>query len=256
MRLLITLIVFACVLIAVRTLMRKRGTITSQPDELDPLLEQHVPFYRQLDTDARKQFAERVHDFIARTAITGIGVTITELDKILVAASAIIPIHHFPGWRYRNIHEVLLYGTTFNKAYETEGAERNILGMVGDGALNGQMILSLPALRQGFARTDGHNTAIHEFVHLIDKADGSVDGIPEYLLAKPYIIPWVKKMHEEINRMRQHDTDINPYGATNDAEFFAVISEYFFERPTMLQERHPELYALLEKMFAGEQPAA
>jgi Mlc titration factor MtfA (ptsG expression regulator) len=124
-----------------------------------------------------------------------------------------------------------------------------VLGMVGNGPMNGQMILSQPALREGFMHEEGRNTGIHEFVHLIDKADGSVDGIPEYLLDRPYIIPWVTEMRREIGNMRLHDTDINPYGATNDAEFFAVVAEYFFERPEALQEHHPALFAMLSKMF-------
>lgn len=251
MRIIITLIIFACILIAIRTLARRRGGVVIL-DKIAPLLEDQVDFYRQLDEPGKKKFSERVSDFISRTNINGIGIKVTDSDKVLVAASAIIPIYHFPEWRYRNINEVLLYQGTFNKEYQTEGEDRNVLGMVGDGAMNGQMILSQPALRQGFAGNDGHNTAIHEFVHLLDKADGSVDGIPEYLLAKPYIIPWVKRMHEEISKMRQHSTDIDAYGATNDAEFFAVISEYFFEKPGALREHHPELYKLLELMFTGE----
>lgn len=211
----------------------------------------HVAFYRQLSDEKRAQFDERVRDFLARTAVTGIGVDITDADKVLVAASAIIPIFAFPGWRYNNISEVLLYRGSFDTAFHTEGEERDILGMVGSGAMQGQMILSLPALRSGFSNAeDGHNTAIHEFVHLIDKADGATDGVPEYLLSKAHIQPWIKYMHQNIDEMRRsHHSDINMYGATNEAEFFAVISEYFFERPHELQLHHPELYELLEEMF-------
>ena len=57
-------------------------------------------------------------------------------------------------------------------------------------------------------------------------------------------------MHETINEMKAlGHSDINGYGATNDAEFFAVISEYFFERPDKLKDHHPELYTMLEEMF-------
>ncbi|MDR3679708.1 MAG: zinc-dependent peptidase [Flavipsychrobacter sp.] len=216
----------------------------------DYLLE-HVAFYKALTDDKRLQFDERVRDFLARTAVTGIGIEITETDKVLVAASAIIPIFSFPDWRYNNISEVLLYKGTFDKEYHTKGGERNVLGMVGNGAMQGQMILSLPALRAGFSNpVDGNNTAIHEFAHLIDKADGSTDGVPEYLLKPEHIEPWLKYMHQNIEEIRKsRHSDINPYGATNEAEFFAVMSEYFFERPQDLQKRHPELYALLDEMF-------
>ena len=222
------------------------------PDNASALLHDHVAFYRNLNDDRKKEFEERVRDFLSRVRITGVGgVQVEDLDRLLVASGAIIPIFSFPGWRYNNINEVLLYKDTFNDSYKVEGGDRNILGMVGEGAMQRQMILSQPSLRSSFNNSsDGHNTAIHEFVHLLDKADGAIDGVPEYLLSRPYIVPWVKQIHQTIQEMKKgQDKDINFYGATNDAEFFAVISEYFFERPDKLKEHHPELYALLEKIF-------
>lgn len=257
LKLLFVLVVVAFVVIALRANRRRKIRVPDQERvETGELLVAHVSFYRKLDQEGRQQFERRVLRFLSVTQITGVGVVPTYLDKVLVAASAIIPIYHFPDWEYRNIREVLLYGTSFSKDYNTEGADRNVLGMVGDGAMNGQMILSLPSLRSGFERADGHNTAIHEFVHLIDKADGSVDGVPEYLLASPYIIPWVNMMQEEIHKIRDAGSDINPYGGTNKAEFFAVIAEYFFEQPETLKTRHPALYSMLDKMFAGEKSEA
>ncbi|PZF71218.1 M90 family metallopeptidase [Taibaiella soli] len=228
----------------------KKEKPVSLPTNNSAMLEQHVRFYQKLTPEQKKSFAKRVQDFLGRTAITGVGTTVTDLDRMLVAASAIIPIFAFPDWRYNNIDEVLLYPDRFNEGYEQAGEnDRNILGMVGSGAMNRQMILSQPALRSGFEYNDGHNTGIHEFVHLLDKADGAVDGIPEYLLQNPYIIPWVNQMHEEIIKIRSMHSDIDLYGGTNDAEFFAVIAEYFFEKPEQLEIHHPKLYSLLEGMF-------
>jgi Mlc titration factor MtfA (ptsG expression regulator) len=116
--------------------------------------------------------------------------------------------------------------------------------------MNRVMILSKQQLREAFTNKTGKdNTAIHEFVHLIDKTDGSVDGVPEFILDKKYILPWLELMQKEIALIMEDRSDINPYGATNQAEFFAVVSEYFFERPKLLEEKHPELYRLLEKIF-------
>ena len=249
---LITVCVIIFVIIALRSVRRRRTVKTDIPlSDIATVLTANVPFYKKLDASERPEFESRILTFLNTTKITGVGIEVTEEDKILVAASAIIPIHNFHSWQYRNIHEVLLYGSTFNKEFETEGNDRYVLGMVGDGAMNGQMILSLPSLKSGFQRADGHNTAIHEFVHLIDKADGSVDGVPEYLLERPFIIPWVNLMRKEIAKMHRNDNDINPYGATNEAEFFAVISEYFFEKPRELKQKHPEVYAMLDEMFDG-----
>ncbi len=230
---------------------KNKGNNHIVPEDTEALLLAKVAFYKALDEDRRQLFAERVRQFLGDVAVRGIEVDITPADRVLVAAGAIIPIFAFPDWKYRNISEVLLYKGSFNKKFETDGEERNVLGMVGDGAMHRVMIMSLPSLRSSFANaTDGHNTAIHEFVHLIDKADGAVDGVPEYLLQRPHLLPWMKEMHKQMAIMKQKkNPDINIYGATSDAEFFAVASEYFFERPEKLAAAHPELYALMSEMF-------
>ncbi|MBT8392094.1 MAG: peptidase, partial [Ignavibacteriaceae bacterium] len=134
--------------------------------------------------------------------------------------------------------------------FDTKGSGRRIAGMVGSGYMEGKMILSKPALRHGFKNeSDKKNTAIHEFVHLIDKSDGSVDGIPSVLLEKQYSIPWIDLINKKIDEIYDGKSDINPYGGTNRAEFFSVVSEYFFERPKLLAKNHPDLYNLLEKIF-------
>ncbi len=122
--------------------------------------------------------------------------------------------------------------------------------MVGTGAMHRTMILSQPALHSGFLNsTDYRNTAIHEFVHLIDKTDGETDGIPDALLPYKYSVPWLRLIHEKIQDIRIDKSDIDPYGTTNEAEFLAVASEYFFEQPDRMEEKHPKLYAYLQKMF-------
>ncbi|MES2702157.1 MAG: M90 family metallopeptidase [Bacteroidota bacterium] len=215
------------------------------------LLLEHVPFYAALDSGQKAQFETRVTDFLETVSIRGIDTEAEELDKVLIAAGAIMLLFSFPDWKYNNLNEVLLYKDTFNKEYETDGADRSVLGMVGDGAMHRMMLISRPSLRASFAHgKDGHNTILHEFAHLIDKADGVVDGMPEYLLDRPYLAPWAKHMHATIQEMiSRKSPDINIYGATNEAEFFAVVTEYFFERPKQLQENHPELYDMLELMY-------
>ena len=134
--------------------------------------------------------------------------------------------------------------------FEQEGHHRSITGMVGYGALQNVMLLSKSALRQDFMNNTGtRNTAIHEFAHLIDKTDGSIDGVPETLLKYKYIMPWINMIRENMQAMMKEESDIDYYGVSNPAEFFAVVSEYFFSRPDLLQAKHPELYAMLEKMF-------
>jgi len=220
------------------------------PAEWRMILIQEVTFYNALSDEDKRRFEFKVHEFLLNCRITGIETEIDTSDKVLVAASAIIPIFQFDHWKYTNIDEVLLYPSSFNTKFETTGENRSILGMVGSGYMEGKMILSQQALHHGFKNTsDKKNTAIHEFVHLIDKSDGKIDGIPELLLDKQYVIPWIDLINKKIDEIYEAKSDINPYGGTDRAEFFSVISEYFFERPKLLEKKHPQLYKLLEEIF-------
>lgn len=215
------------------------------------LLYNYVPFYVALPQEGKTKFEERMRDFLSRTKITGVGgVTVHDVDLVFVAAAAIIPLFGYSDWRYYNLNEILLYSDTFNRQYDIDGPGRDVLGLVGEGVLHRQMILSQPALRAGFIYPDNmHNTAIHEFVHLVDKADGAIDGVPQYLLDKNSTKEWRSYMQTYIRAIKEGYTDINPYGATNEAEFFAVISEYYFKQPGLFQQQYPELYQLLHRMY-------
>ncbi|MCC6287801.1 MAG: zinc-dependent peptidase [Chitinophagaceae bacterium] len=218
------------------------------------LLQQNVIFYNKLSEPQKFQFEDRVQHFLSSVKITGVGTEVEDIDRTLAGASAIIPIFAFPDWEYNNLHEILLYPETFNEQFEQTGNDRPVMGMVGSGAMNHIMILSKHALREGFSnKTDKNNTALHEFIHLIDKTDGDTDGIPETLLQHQYVLPWVNMIHKNIKEILKDNSDINPYGATNQAEFFAVVSEYFFERPDLMRRKHPELYDMLEKMFRKDE---
>ena len=220
------------------------------PASFKTLLAEQVPFYKNLPDNGKQEFENRVQHFLATTRITGVNTNVEDIDRVLIAASAVIPIFNFAGWEYVNLHEVLLYPDAFDHEFQQAGTHRSVIGMVGGGAMNHVMILSQHELRQAFINKTGKtNTAIHEFVHLVDKTDGSIDGVPEFILEKKYILPWLELMQKEIGLILKDRSDINPYGATNEAEFFAVVSEYFFERPKLLQEKHPDLYKLLSEIF-------
>lgn len=224
---------------------------SSFPQAWKELLEQNVIYYEKLNASNKRRFENNVAEFLLNCKITGIETNISDLDQVLVASSAVIPTFGFPNWRYPNVREVLLYPDTFDSNFQFDGkGTKNIQGMVGNQHLEGVVILSKRALVQGFKNeTDKQNTAIHEFVHLIDKADGSVDGIPQLIMQKQYVLPWIDLIHHEMNRIADGDSDINPYAATNTGEFLAVISEYFFERPELMKKKHPKLYAMLEQFY-------
>jgi Mlc titration factor MtfA (ptsG expression regulator) len=174
---------------------------------------------------------------------------VDDTTQVLVAASAIIPIFHFDHWEYSRLSEVLVYPGSFDENYRTgqEGA-RDMLGMVGAGHLSGVMILSKPSLLAGFENAgDKRNVGIHEFAHLVDQADGDIDGIPPGVpvdVARTWIL-WVAQELADPPAKRSH---IRPYAYTNEAEYFAVLMEYFFEAPAVLQRKNPQVYDMLTKM--------
>ena len=223
------------------------------PDDWKKFLNDKVKFYRLLTNDEKISFENRTQHFLNTTRITGINTDVTINDRLLVAASAIIPVFAFPEWEYLNLREVLLYPGSFNDNFQQGNHDSSILGMVGSGYMEGKMILSKPSLHRGFENeNDGRNVGIHEFVHLIDKADGLTDGLPEVLMTRQYAIPWLDLVREMMAEIPDKANDINPYGSVNPQEFFSVISEYFFERPQQLQQNHPELYEKLSLFFSTD----
>lgn len=254
LNLLLVLALVVCILIfAVRRKKSRTQPLTAPALETTgSILEARVTYYQNLPPGEQERFAKEVLQFLGHIRITGIKTEVTDEDRVLVAASAIIPIFAFPGWQYPNLHEVLLYPEHFDEHFDLSETnhDRRVLGMVGTGAMNNLMVLSKPSLHNGFSnKTDKHNTAIHEFVYLLDKTDGAVDGVPELLLDKHYVKPWLRLMHTQIQAIRDDRSDIDPYASVSEAEFFSVASEYFFERPALFRQKHPELYALMEKIF-------
>ncbi|MET0635017.1 MAG: M90 family metallopeptidase [Chitinophagaceae bacterium] len=247
---LLLLIILVAYLIRRSSPMRRRPKNILSTDTIRNILSKEILFYQNLDADSKKLFLSRVEKFLNTIRITGVGTTVEETDRVMIGASAIIPIFHFPGWQYINVNEVLLYPDTFDEDFRQKGEGRSVLGMVGSGNMQYEMVLSKSALREGFRNNrDKSNTGIHEFVHLVDKTDGTVDGVPEVLVNHQMTGPWIRMMHDQILEIRKGKSDINPYGASNQSEFLAVVAEYFFERPDLLQHNHPELYAILDSMF-------
>lgn len=250
----ILIIILALILIYFASRQNKNKTKNKLSFVIDnshkTILQQKVQFYNALVPNQKELFEFKICEFLSNCNITGVETVVDIEDRLLIASSAIIPIFNFPNWQYTNLDEVLLYPKAFNESFKTDSPNGNILGMVGTGYMEGKMILSKNALHKGFAiNNDKKNTAIHEFVHLIDKMDGETDGIPSIFMEQQYLIPWVDLIQQKVSEILQNESDINPYGATNKAEFFAVAAEYFFERPKLLKGKHPVLYEQLENIF-------
>ena len=213
-------------------------------------LMQKVRFFRSLDKASQQRFMEDMAKFLNTVKIVGVSTEVTIEDRLLVASSAVIPLFGFPQWRYQNLDEVILYPSAFDKEFNFEDPKEFINGMVGEDFMEGKMILSKQALHAGYENSqDKMNVGIHEFIHLFDKEDGDVNGIPPVFHEQTFTIPWMKLIKTEIQKIIDNDSDIRRYGATHVREFFAVAGEYFFERPHLLKVHHPELYRMMALAF-------
>jgi len=222
------------------------------PAAWEGILTERVAFYAAL-TDAQKaRFRKLVAIFLDETPITAAGCEADEACHLLVAASAVIPIFALRGWEYRHLREVVVRGEQFDFLFPGQSnVTTDIQGLVGNtgGAFHGTMVLSKADLIGGFeARGGKHHVGIHEFAHLIDKADGAVDGVPASLPPE-CLQPWLRLVRAELDRAWGGWSDIPEYAFTNEQEFFAVASEYFFQSPDELAANHPELYEILQRVF-------
>lgn len=223
------------------------------PSKWNIILIEKVRFYRELNIEDRQDFLEQACRFLRNVKIIGVAVDVTVEDRLLVAASAVIPLFGFQGWEYVHLDEVLLYPSHFDEQFNFENPKEMIIGMVGSGAMEGKMILSKPDLHLGFDNTqDKMNVGIHEFLHLYDKEDGVIDGVPTAFMGKQFIMPWIDLVRVEMTKIHDGDSGIRGYGGYNGKEFFSVAGEYFFERPHLLQRDHPDLYVMLSKIFNQE----
>ena len=224
--------------------------LPSMSDADIAFLSERVVFYQDLAASDKPKFESRCQEFILNTEFVGHQLEVTREDQLLVASGSVILAWGFDRWSYVNVDTVYLVPRSFNESSEFGQQDSNITGLVGTHHLSGKMILCQPALHYGFSNDrDKRNVAIHEFAHLIDMADGQIDGLPAQIADKAYSLPWFDLVQRKISEINSGKSNIRDYGATNNAEFFAVASEYFFERPKMLERKHPELYKGLERFY-------
>ena len=257
---LISLAVLAAVLYAfyryATAAARRRRTALAQefPAAWRRLLSERVAFYQILPEAEKIRFEQQVQVFLASTRITGVQTVVDDRTRLLVAASALIPVFGFPAWEYRNLAEVLIVPDAWtlpaDPHQEVKPLPGTLLGSVQGFQNQHYLRLSKASLEQGFqGAEDRQNVGIHAFAHLLDEADGAIDGRPNVALPPGLLQPWAAVVQREIAAIQAGRSEINPYAGTNEAEFFAVVAEYFFEKPEKLRENHPELYELLTQAF-------
>jgi Mlc titration factor MtfA (ptsG expression regulator) len=236
---------------------RRRARIQREPfpDRWRTILERNVPLYERLSLPVRNEIERHVQVLIAEKHFEGCGgLTLNDEIRITIAGHAALLLlgrepHYFP-----NLVSILVYPSTYVVPVEDrDGAivtERED-ARLGESWRRGVVVLAWDASCSGArAIRDGDNVILHEFAHQLDTEDGAADGVPYLDRAGDYAA-WARALEPEYRRLQSEpETSIfDDYGATDPAEFFAVATETFFERPTQLRERHPALYAELSKFY-------
>jgi len=223
------------------------------------ILKRNVPYVRSLPADLQLQLKRLIRVFVAEKSFVGCGgLVITDEIRITVAAQACLLILSFPNYYYPNVHQVLVYPDAFvvNRDY-TDGIgilQNQSQVLSGESWAHGQVILSWQDTVDGAATVDdGRNVVIHEFAHQLDQEKGYANGAPN-LMSRERYQRWSDTLGAEFARLqsqvsRQEPSLFSAYGTTNPAEFFAVISETFFEQPRRMAEEHPELYSQLGAFY-------
>jgi Mlc titration factor MtfA (ptsG expression regulator) len=223
---------------------------------------------RWLDTEEKRRLRELVRVFIAEKRWEGCGGL--ELDdeiRVTIAAEACLLILELPHEPYRRVHTILVYPSTVVpperplRAFEVPTAPlRGPVPILGETQRQGPIILVWDAVERTARHPErGHNVVFHEFAHALDLLDGVADGTPP-LHDRAEVRRWAEVCSREYAALgaqaaRGRSGLLDAYGATNEAEFFAVATECFFDRPLELRRRHPELYAVLQG-FYRQDPAA
>lgn len=225
------------------------------PDTWLVYLQSNLPVYAVLPTDLQKQLQQLIKLFLYRKIFYGCGgLTINDEIRVSIAAQACLLLLNHPTSVYRRLRYILVYPDAFEAerlAADAAGVvTRRGFGLLGESWSNGKIILSWDDVKKGAGDFhDGSNVVLHEFAHQLDQESGAVNGAPLLQRVSAYR-SWARVLSKEYQvlgrktRRGEHSL-IDRYGATNPAEFFAVATETFFEKPQLMSQEHPELFAEL-----------
>ncbi len=223
------------------------------------ILKHRVPYFHGLPADLQLKLKGHIHVFVAEKTFIGCdGLEITDEMRVTIAAQACLLILNRTRGYYPKLREILVYPASFVVEREhTDGIgvahhARQLLS--GESWERGQVVLSWHDTLWGAATPDdGQNVVIHEFAHQLDQETGAANGAPA-LGRRSHYRRWSRVLGTEFRHLRaalsqQQATLIGRYGATDPAEFFAVISEVFFEQPQRMADEHPALYSELARFY-------
>lgn len=244
---------------ALATLRRARVRRQPFPRAWRDILRRRMPAFARLPADLQLQVKKHVQVLVAEKPFIGCaGLEITDEMRVLIAAQAALLLLNRHADYFGNLRQVLVYPGAF--VVEREQADGSGLthatrrALAGESWQQGQLLLSWDDVLAGAADPDdGHNVVIHEFAHQLDQERGRANGAP-WLGRRDGYPTWARVLGTEYEALRGRlargeDGVIDAYAATDPAEFFAVVSEHFFEQPAALAAEHPALYAEFARLF-------
>jgi len=223
------------------------------------VIERNVAQYRGMPRDLRTQLQRLVKQFLHQKTFVGCaGLEVTEEMRVTIAAQACLLLLNRPTRVYPGLHAVLVYPGAFlvprRQQDEAGVVTETRQDLLGESWGDGRVVLSWEHVRRAGLPPEGtHNVVLHEFAHQLDSESGSNNGAP-FLGSPERYRSWSETLSRDFDLLRrdaywgQRDV-LDPYGATNPAEFFAVATESFFEQPHELAARHPDLYAEFEAYY-------
>ena len=232
----------------------------SLPKPWQIFLEQNIPLYRRLPSQLKTQLQGHIQIFLAeKQFISCRGIIITEEIKLTIAAQACLLLLNRHTFYYKDLSVILVYPTAFivprevqDKATGIHSYESQILE--GESWEMGKVILSWEDVeRDTRSFGTGTNVVLHEFAHQLDAEQGNTNGVP-LLDDQASYITWAKVFNQAYQQhcyqvAHGNNTVINNYGAKNPAEFFAVVTEVFFEQPLALKNEYLQLYEQLQHYY-------
>lgn len=239
---------------------RERLLAAPTPDALAAALDD-VDLWHRVPADLQPALAARVRVFVAEKRFVGCnGLEVTDAMRVAIAVPACLLVLARDGHLYDGLRSILVYPDEFvvREEFDEDGVvvegERVLSGQSWD---TSRVILSWRDVQDA---GDGYDVVLHEFAHWLDEEAGAANGAPLLATRRDYD-RWATVMRRAYDALTARadagddSTLLDPYGAEDEAEFFAVATETFFGLPVELRAEDPELYAELARFYRLD-PAA
>jgi len=246
----------------IQNIRRKKILSAPFPALWEKHIQNNLPYYQRLDKEEKKRLRGLIQIFIAEKDWSGCnGLELTDEIRVVIAAHACLMILELPNDYYRNVESILVYPSTILSPESPPGffeirtaPVRGPMPILGEAHLHGPVILVWDVVKRETRHPKkGHNVVYHEFAHKLDMLDGSADGAPPLTTPEEYR-RWCEVCSKEYLELCNKVESGKPvffdsYAATDEAEFFAVATEYFFSNPQCMKRNHPKLYQVLQGFY-------